>query len=161
MRCSRPLYCINTPPYDGLRVVVWYILKKTCYVTYSSVNKDSDCWETHAVGFKIQISWILMCYHSLLWVSHVLFLTFPFKFVYYVNGLLYFLIHWRVYILLLFIRLSRNCFLSKFIRVRCCQQINSFSSNCNEIHPLIGASLMINIIFFSPPFYTPIDKDFW
>ena len=90
--------------------------KKNFYVTYSSINKDSDCWETHVVGLKIQISWILMCYHFLLWVSHVLFLTFPFKFVYYVNGLLYFLIYWRIYILLLFIRLPRNC----FVRIHPC-----------------------------------------
>ena len=101
-------------------------LKKTRYVTYSSINKDSNCWETHAVGFKTWISWILICYHSLLWVSYVLFLTFPFKFVYYVNGLLYFLIYWRIYILLLFIRLSRNCFLSEFIHVRCSEQFTIF-----------------------------------
>ena len=68
--------------------------------------------------------------------------------------LLYFLMYWRIYILLLFIRLSRNCFLSEFIHVRCSEQFNSFSSNCNEIHPLIGASLMIKVVFLSSPFYT-------
>ena len=161
MRCSQPLYCINTPPYDGLRVVVWYILKKTCYLTYSSVNKDSDCRETHVVGFKIQISWILMCYHSLLWVSHVLFLTFPFKFIYYVNGLVVFL-NLRNLHSTIFIRLSRNCLLWEFIHVRCSKQINSFSSNYNEIHPLIGASIMIKIVFLFITFlFYKLTKAFW
>ena len=136
--------------------------KKTCYVTCSLINKASDFWETHAIGLKIQISWILICYHFLLWVSYVLFLTFPFKFVYYVNGLLYFLIYWRICILLLFIILSRSCFLLEFIHVRCFEQINNFSSNCNEIHPLIGVSLMIKIVFLSSPFYTTNwQKLFW
>ena len=136
-------------------------LKKTCYVTCSSINKDSDCWETHAVGFETRISLILICYHFLLWVSHVLFLTFPFKFVYYVNGLVVFLnlrnLHSTV-----FIRLSRNCLLSEFIHVRCSEQINSFSSNYNEIHLLIGASLMIKFVFLFITFlYYKLTKAFW
>ena len=55
-----------------------------------------------------------------------LFLISLFKFVYYVNGLLYFLIYWRIYIMLLFIRLSRSCFLSEFIHVRCSKQFTVF-----------------------------------
>ena len=42
----------------------------------------------------------------------------------------------------------------EFIHVRCSEQFNNFSSNCNEIHLLIGASLMINIVFLSSPLYT-------
>jgi len=39
---------------------------------------------------------------------------------------LYFLIYWRIYILLLLIRLSRSCFLLEFIHVWCSEQFTVF-----------------------------------
>ena len=101
-------------------------LKKTRYVICSSVNKDSYCWETHAVGFKIRISWILICYHSLLWVSHVVFLTFPFKFVYYVNGFIVFLNILKNLHYVVIHKTFKMLFLSEVIHVRCSQQFTVF-----------------------------------